>query len=108
MKILTARKCASVTALLQIKDVTAEDAAAIRKIWQTVPNRQEAREQIDKILRTHGVEYLGTHKRSKQHLDYCNAGDPYATTIVFHGPRMVVQCWGDLAEKNLIQGPEQY
>lgn len=106
MKILTNRKCASVTALLQIKDVTAEDAAAIRKIWQTVPNRQEAREQIDKILRTHGVEYLGQHRRSREAVDYCNAGDPYTYTVLFHGPRMIVGCWGDLVEKKLIRDGE--
>ena len=98
------RRCASVKNLMTIKDVTQEDAQEIRRIWKTVTNRGEARENIDKILRTYGVEYLGQHKRSGEHVYYCNAGDTYAGTILFKGLRMFVGYWGDLVEKNLIHG----
>lgn len=97
------RKPASAKALQEIKDVTPQDAEKIRTIWRTVGNRQAAREEINAILCTHGVEYLGTHKRTGAHVYYCNAGDTYATTVLFAGLRMFVGCWGDLVEKNLIR-----
>lgn len=81
------RKAPGIKSLMQIKDVTHADAMAIRKAWQTVPSRQCAREAIDSILRTHGVEYLGYHKRNCQHVYYCNSGDTYNTTVIFCGLR---------------------
>ena len=93
-KILPARKSASVRALCRIKDVTPADARAIRESWRTIPNRSDARAAVDRILRTFGVEYLGVHRRSGERVYYCNAGDTYATTVCFIGPRMVVCCWG--------------
>lgn len=63
---ISMRKCASVKTLMALKDVTKEDAENIRKVWQTVTNRREAREQIDRILKTYGVEYLGQHKRNRE------------------------------------------
>jgi IS4 transposase len=100
---ISMRRCPSVKSLMTIKDVTEEDAHAIRKVWRTVTNRCEARAQVDNILRTHGVEYLGQHKRTGSHVYYCNAGDSYASTVIFNGLIMRVQCWADLVEKNLIQ-----
>ena len=96
------RTCPSVKALMEIKDVTQGDAERIRTIWKTVKPRREARDQIDIILRTYGVEYLGWHKRQCQHVYYCNAGDGYALTVVFIGPRMRVACWADYIERNLV------
>lgn len=104
MATLSNRRAPSVKALMAIKDVTCEDAEAIRTAWKTTRSRAEAREAIDRILSTHGVEYLGQHKRSGEHVDYCNAGDAYASTVVFIGMRCVVACWGDYVEKNLIRG----
>lgn len=92
----------SVKSLCTIKDVTRDDAMAIRKAWRTIGNRQDAREAIDSILCTHGIEYLGYHKRNCQHVYYCNSGDTYSTTIIFCGLRAYVGCWGDLVEKNII------
>ena len=100
---LSDRRAASIKALMTIKDVTKEDAQAIRHAWQTISGRQEAREAIDTILRTHGVEYLGKHKRTWDSVYYCNAGDTYAGTVLFHGLRMFVGCWGDLVERNIIR-----
>lgn len=116
-------KAASVKALLQIKDVTQEDANLIRKIWKMngeqlreldfpgIPehevwrwkNRELKRYLVDSILNTYGVEYLGWYKRNREHVYYCNAGDAYATTIIFIGSRLVVGCWGDLVERGLIK-----
>lgn len=97
------RRSASVKTLMQIKDVTEEDALEIRRIWLNTRHRATARNQIDALIRTCGVEYLGYHKRDGVECWYCNGGDTYATTIVFIGDRLTVQTWGDLVEKKLIQ-----
>lgn len=97
------RRPASIKALTTIKDVTEEDAKRIRLIWKSVRPRREARDQIDTIIRTHGIEYLGIHRRIGCDVYYCNAGDTYATTIVFLGGTMRVACWGDYIERNLVK-----
>ena len=103
MTSITDRKSASIKTLMTIKDVTKEDVIEIKRIWSTVPNRQEAREAVDKILRTYGVEHLGWHKRRGENVYYCNAGDTYSTTVLFCGLSLTVGCWGDLVERNLIK-----
>lgn len=103
----TGRKCASIKALMQIKDVTEADAAEIRRIWATETYRKAAREAIDKVLHTCGVEFLGIHKRSHEDVYYCNAGDTYDTTVVFIGKTLRVACWGDFIERNLVREPHQ-
>lgn len=111
---------ASVARLCEIKDVTEEDARLIRAIWKargadavaaTDPKRWAAaqaaggnlrdnkRHMVDSVLNTCGVEFLGIHKRTDQRIYYCNAGDTYATTVIFDGGRLVVGCWGDYADK---------
>lgn len=107
-KTIPARRAANVAALMQIKDVTKEDALKIRHIWKTTKSRQEAREEIDKVLRTYGVEYLGQHRRTGREVYYCNTGESYATTVVFIGPSLYVNCWADYAEKNLVVSPQQF
>lgn len=101
------RTAASIKNLMQIKDVTEEDAKAIRRVWHNDWKRSRAMEEIDHILRTSGVEFLGTHKRSDLSVYYCNAGDTYATTVLFIGPRLIVGCWGDLVETNAVREPQQ-
>lgn len=96
------RTAASIKFLMQIKDVTEEDAKAIRRIWHNDPVKKRAMGDIDAVLRTYGVEYLGLHKRSGYGVYYCNAGDPYATTVLFIGPRLIVGCWGDLMESDAV------
>lgn len=100
------RVAPSVKALMTIKDVTKEDAETIRKVWKTVGNRKDARAQIDAILRTHGVEYLGHHKLTGHHIYYANAGDAYAPTVLFAGLRAYVGCWADLVEAGKIKESE--
>ncbi|MGZ7226658.1 hypothetical protein ACXWO0_09350, partial [Streptococcus pyogenes] len=85
-----------------IKDVTEDLAREVRDVWKKGGPRAWRREKIDTLISTCGVEYLGYHKRSGQHVHYCNAGDAYAGTILFIGDRLVVGCWGDMVEKNLI------
>jgi hypothetical protein len=101
-KLIAGRRCASITALMQIKDVTEEDAQAIRRLWRYRPFRAGARAEIDKILRTAGVERLGTHKKHKCEVYYANGGDTYATTVLFVGMTLQVGTIGDLLDANLI------
>ena len=99
---IPARTAASIKSLMTIKDVTEEDARAIRQLWHTDRYRGRARPAIDKILGTYGVEHLGYSKRTKHEVYYCNAGDTYATTILFIGPHLRVGCWGDLMERGTV------
>jgi hypothetical protein len=103
---LADRRAASLTQLQQIKDVTPEIAAAVRNAWKTVRSREEARKQVDRLIETHGVEYLGIHRRTGDHVYYCNAGDTYATTVMFRGLCLTVGCIGDLLEPDLIREPQ--
>ena len=97
------RRCAPVSALTTIKDVTPTDARAIRELWRSGLNSSRyCREKIDAILGTSGVEYLGWHKRTGRDVYYANAGDTYATTVIFHGSSLQVGCWGNLIERGLI------
>lgn len=99
------RTAASIKSLMQIKDVTEEDAKAIRRIWHNDPMKKRAMGDIDAILRTEGVEYLGLHKRSGYNVYFCNGGDTYATTILFIGPRLVVGDIGSLMESGVVTDP---
>lgn len=59
---------------------------------------------IDVIADFHGVEYLGRHKRRHYiDVDYLNAGDCYAPTLVFAGLTMFISTVGDLIEKGYIK-----
>lgn len=117
--------CASIKRLMEIKDVTEEDAKLIRAVWKNeniheiialYPSAQTLWIQntkmclhtlkrlcVDKILQTYGVEFLGMLKRTTEDVYHCNTGDTYAATAVFIGSRLVVNCWGHYAEKNLLQ-----
>ena len=68
--------------------------------------RDVHRRAIDELLETHGIEHLGRHRRSGEHVYYCNSGDTYATTLIFHGSNMYIGCWGDLVERNQIREAE--
>jgi len=122
--------CASVTNLQNIKDVTEADARLIRKVWSLMGATQTRayllrpainlngrfssladtakgsanlkQGAIDIILGTHGVEYLGQRKGNREHVYYCNAGDTYATTVLFDGLHLRVGDIGNLIERNLI------
>lgn len=115
----------SIKSLMEIKDLTIDDAKLIRHVWRDAKKSEllflaekygiklhhgyvECYEYlrqliIDKIGNFYGLEYLGVHKRSGNEIAYCNAGDAYAATIVFNGLAMRVNCWGDYVEKELIK-----
>lgn len=117
---------ASIQSLMEIRDVNEELAAKIRKVWKAgsqdeldtlypdvegycrgmhtfPPRRMQKRWIIDQLVGTYGVEHLGFNKRSCEHVYYCNAGDLYASTILFAGRSLKVGCCADLIERNLIQ-----
>lgn len=51
------------------------------------------------ILETHGTESL--RNRKGEYIDYCNTGDSYAPTLVYHHGRgrYLIASWGDIAER---------
>lgn len=94
----------SVKTLMQIKDVTVEEAEHIRRLMQyQLP--QTALRKIDEVLRTHGVEYIPSKKdgwNRAEGIDYCNSGDTYAPTVCYDNStgNYRVSSWGDIVEKN--------
>jgi hypothetical protein len=96
------RRAPSIGQLMAIHHVDEQTAQRARKAWLTIGNRKLAREAVNDIIGTHGVEHLGLHKRAHEHAYYCNAGDTYAPTVLFTGLRMYVGDWGTLVERNLI------
>jgi len=96
-------KCPSVETLMQIKDVTREDALKIRAIMKgpTYAGGETRLERIDKVLNTCGVEFVGRGKNAhtSPHFYYCNAGDTYATTVLKVNGQFRVGCWGDIVER---------
>ena len=127
---MNSNSSASIARLCTIKDIIPARANLIRHAW-SVWNRQEIldncpataawhnacyntpklrdlrREAVNELAGMHGVELLGIHKRSGKYVYYCNAGDTYATTILFQGARMTVGCWGDLVERNAVNTDAQ-
>lgn len=118
----------SIKRLCTVPGITPEKAKLIRSIWQSTadipfdqadaprtwqwafnacyhtPNRREMkRAAIDEIAEMHGVEYLGTWKRTGNGAYYCNAGDTCIATLLFNGSLLSVGCWGDAIERNLIR-----
>lgn len=55
---------------------------------------------LNHYLEMHGVAYInpGSNQRSPG-IEYLNAGDPYATTIMFINGRFRIGCWGDIVER---------
>ena len=83
----------------------AEAAAVQAGIYpRTEPNLLQIKRQLlNNLAGFHGVEYLGTHRRSGRHVSYCNAGDTYAPTLVFTGRRLTCAAWGDLVETKAVR-----
>lgn len=54
---------------------------------------------IDATIETFGVESAGGNGEC-YHFDYCNAGDTYATTVIYdrQSGEYMIGCWGDLVE----------
>jgi hypothetical protein len=119
-------KAANANALQEVKDVTPEIAAKVRAAWCTLTRaqlieqyecvRERVREcfnpphtddlrrtAINFLIGTHGVEYLGTSRKTDCPVYYCNAGDTYACTIIFSGNSLRIGCWGDMVERKTIK-----
>lgn len=113
----------SVKTLLSIPGLSREDAIKLRKVldgrikpWDLFTDIAEPHcgspasfaweakmKAADKILGTHGVEWLGYEcTRWENHpegFDYCNAGDTYNWTLIHvPGKGFRVGCWGDMVE----------
>ena len=120
----------SIKTLMQIKDISRQDAEQIRAImkghapipcacgrmsdpgsvdaypWNVCTHYHDGRHRysrmdaIDGILGTAGVEHVpaGHNQKSPAFL-YCNAGDPYTTTVLKVRGQFRVGCWGDLVER---------
>ncbi len=65
-------------------------------------------EIINHITDSHGVEYLGEHKRSGYDVYYINSGDTYVSTLINIGNHLRLTCIGDLIELDKILVPESY
>jgi hypothetical protein len=111
----------------ELKDITTETAKAIRHIWCKASHTELLKigaERgitthhgyvedwryfraliIDSITQSYGVEFLGIHRRTGQDVNYLNAGDTYAPTLVFQGDSMRIACCGDYVESNLVRQP---
>lgn len=121
------RTAASIKSLESLQGVDRDLAKRIRAVWRgdlaavrkAYPEADQLRAQyyhppgarefrmavINRLFGTYDVGFLGEHKRNREEVFYCDAGDPYTGTILFIGPRLVVGCWGDLVERNLIREP---
>lgn len=89
--------------LLEIHDAIVNRG---RGYYRNYSTREIKRELINHAGGFHGVEYLGVNKRTGNAMYYCNAGDTYAATLIFHGRVLLVSCWGHYVENNLICASE--
>src|SRR5690606_2822655 len=119
-------RCASVESLMAIHHVDEQTAKLVRAVWRA-KSRDEIiaacpesanygrsfynrptlrackRDAVNRLIGTHGVEYLGVSRRSGNDVYYCNAGDGYATTVIFSGNTLRVGCWADMVERNSVR-----
>lgn len=98
--------CPPVAKLAAALNIPDEQARAIRahiKSGYSVPRGEHPShavaaflEPLNKLVETHGVESLYPEKPSRW---YLNAGDTYATTLIFNDETDTFRlgCWGDLA-----------
>lgn len=77
-----------------------------RGYYRNYSTREIKRELINHAAGFHGVEYLGRNRRTGERMYYCNAGDPYAATLVFHGHVLLVSCWAHFVENNIVRTEE--
>lgn len=73
-------------------------------------DRADHLSRIDKILRTYGVEGMlldkagddcsgnGSMSNVKHDIQYCNAGDTYAVTILYYNGVLRIADWGSFLE----------
>lgn len=75
-----------------------EGAARIQECFNS-PHTSDLRMTcLNALAGTHGVE--GFHTKRGEWVEYLNAGDAYAPTLVNYRGRYRVACWGDIVEKD--------
>ena len=74
-----------------------------RACWHKPKERELKRAAVNEAAGFHGVEYLGTHRRTGESVYYCNTGDTYAGTVAFIGRRLIVTTMGDLIERGTVR-----
>lgn len=87
---------------LGITDIYRDFLNRTRGYYRNPSTREIRRELINTLAGFHGIECLGQLKISGERVYYCNAGDPYAPTLVFIGNRLIVSCWSHYVENKLI------
>lgn len=100
-------KAKLIQALLYKKNVDPCKLSKACEKWVHQCYNEPSREEkimcaIDDIIGTHGVEAIWSiHNEFKPLFTYCNAGDPYVTTVIREHSRgrWLLACWGDLVEK---------
>jgi hypothetical protein len=98
------RTSPSIKRIAETIDCTKDEAAFIKGLWKAGKSLQ----YIEAVLSNarhgvHGVERLGTYKRTGEAVHYINTGDPYNGTLIRIGDRLIAECWGDLVERGVIR-----
>jgi hypothetical protein len=72
----------------------------VEQCYNRPSNHELKMSAINDLLEMFGVEYMPEGKNAKSPaFEYCNAGDTYATTVIFINGRYVIGCWGDIVER---------
>ena len=86
--------------LEQSKSVRAEMERFQDQYWRGGVRPTKTLERINAIIGGYGVEYIPRgHNARSPAIEYVNAGDPYADTVMFVSGRFIVGCWGDIVER---------
>lgn len=84
-------------------DPSSVDSVALRQCHNAPDKHYATMLALDSLLGTHGVEYIGeVDMRDGPPVEYLNAGDTYAATLVWYRDRVrpwSVESWGDVAER---------
>lgn len=73
-------------------------ALLVARSGNNPPNQEMMK--IDRLLETHGVEFAQSISGENCFM-YCNAGDAYATTIIWYRNDFYIGCWADIVEANM-------
>lgn len=77
---------------------TPQGAALWRACYHPPTTDAVRMEILNELAGTHGVE--GFQLRDDSWVEYLNAGDIYATTLLLVRGKYRVGCWGDIAKRN--------
>lgn len=104
LKLLRDAWRASPDALMALcEEHTPRTFAWVRSCFNPPTRGSVRRRMCDELLDMHGVELLGIHYRTGAHVEYCNAGDHYNATLIFHGSNAYIGCTATLVEGRQIR-----